>query len=197
MAQALLQLTVPGVPDTYQGAELWDLSLVDPDNRRPVDFELRRRLLATVTSVAPADLRGALADPDDPGVPKLRVVREALHLRRRLPSLFGAGEAGAYLPLSFAGAAAAHAVGFTRGTVGEAGAGPTVAVVVPRLVLGLAAAGGWRETTVALPPGRWTDLVTGTTWDVAPSGADDAAPPPVRLADLLGSFPVALLERTR
>ena len=118
LAQALLQLAAPGVPDTYQGTELWDLSLVDPDNRRPVDFGLRRALLATVGSVSPDDLRAALADPDDPGVPKLRVVRQALHLRRRLPAVFGAGEAGAYVPLPFAGPAAAHAVGFTRGAVG-------------------------------------------------------------------------------
>ena len=115
LAQVLLQLAAPGVPDTYQGTELWDLSLVDPDNRRPVDFDRRRALLDTVGSLAPADLRTALADPDDPGAPKLRVVREALHLRRRLPSVFGPGDGGAYAPVSFAGAAAAHAVGYTRG----------------------------------------------------------------------------------
>jgi (1->4)-alpha-D-glucan 1-alpha-D-glucosylmutase len=196
LAQALLQLTAPGVPDTYQGSELWDLSLVDPDNRRPVDFGLRRALLATVGSVSPDDLRAALADPDDPGVPKLRVVRQALHLRRRLPAVFGAGEAGAYAPLSFAGPAAAHAVGFTRGAVGPDDRGPAVAVVVPRLVLGLAAGGGWADTTVTLPPGRWTDLLAGATWEVAaPGGADDARRP-VGLADLLAAFPVALLERT-
>ena len=117
LAQALLQLTSPGVPDTYQGAELWDLSLVDPDNRRPVDFSRRRELLATVGSMSPDDLRAALADPDDPGGPKLRLVREALHLRRRRPAVFGPGEAGAYSPLAFAGRAAGHAVGFTRGLV--------------------------------------------------------------------------------
>jgi (1->4)-alpha-D-glucan 1-alpha-D-glucosylmutase len=196
LGQALLQLMAPGVPDTYHGGELWDLSLVDPDNRRPVDFGLRRALLATVGSVSADDLRAALADPDDPGVPKLRVVREALHLRRRLPALFGAGEVGAYAPLAFAGPAAAHAVGFTRGAVGPDDRGPAVAVVVPRLVLGLAAGGGWADTTVTLPPGRWTDLLAGATWEVAaPGGADDARRP-VGLADLLAAFPVALLERT-
>jgi len=196
LAQALLQLAAPGVPDTYQGSELWDLSLVDPDNRRPVDFGLRRALLATVGSVSPDDLRAALADPDDPGVPKLRVVRQALHLRRRLPAVFGAGEAGAYAPLPFAGPAAAHAVGFTRGAVGPDDRGPAVAVVVPRLVLRLAAGGGWADTAVTLPPGRWTDLLTGATRDIAPSGDPDGPARQVPLAELLAAFPVALLERT-
>jgi (1->4)-alpha-D-glucan 1-alpha-D-glucosylmutase len=195
LAQALLQLTAPGVPDTYQGTELWDLSLVDPDNRRPVDFGLRRALLATVGSASPGDLRAALADPDDPGVPQLRVVREALHVRRRRPALFGPGEAGAYAPLSFAGAAAAHGVGFTRGAEGPDAGGPAVAVVVPRLVLGLAACGGWADTTVTLPPGAWIDLLTGATWDVAASGHARGSGRPVPLAELLAAFPVALLER--
>jgi (1->4)-alpha-D-glucan 1-alpha-D-glucosylmutase len=196
LAQALLQLTAPGVPDTYQGTELWDLSLVDPDNRRPVDFGLRRALLATVGSVSADDLRAALAEPDDPGVPKLRVVREALHLRRRLPAVFGAGEAGAYAPLPFAGPAAAYAVGFTRGAVGPDDRGPAVAVVVPRLVVRLAAGGGWADTAVTLPPGRWNDLLTGATRDIAPSGDPDGPARQVPLAELLAAFPVALLERT-
>jgi len=192
LAQALVQLTVPGVPDTYQGSELWDLSLVDPDNRRPVDFGLRRSLLATATDTGAAALAAALADPDDPGTPKLRLVREALHLRRRLPTVFGAGAEGAYTPLAFGGSAAAHGVGFARGPAGPGASGHAVAVVVPRLVLGLSAAGGWGATTVSLPPGRWTDLVTTRAWDVAEGGR---AGGPVPLADLLGAFPVALLER--
>ncbi|CAN5300229.1 malto-oligosyltrehalose synthase [soil metagenome] len=191
LGQALLQLNVPGVPETYQGTELWDLSLVDPDNRRPVDFALRRRLLADVGGLAPADL---LACADE-GLPKLRVVREALHLRRRRPELFGAGLPGTYVPLAFTGSAAGHGVGFTRGGA--------VAVVVPRLVLrlclsdaptrlvdprGVLASGrqsaDWGDTTVSLPTGSWTDLLTGSSW----AGGDRL------VADLLGSFPVALLE---
>jgi (1->4)-alpha-D-glucan 1-alpha-D-glucosylmutase len=175
LAQVALQLTGPGVPDTYRGDELWDLSLVDPDNRRPVDFDRRRRLLAELTDgdrLAPGDLMARA----DEGLPKLALIRAALHLRRRRPEAFGAGEAGAYLPLAFAGPAAAHAVGFTRGGA--------VAVVVPRLVLGLDARGGWEDTTVALPPGPWTDVVTG-----APIAGG-----PVPLRDLLGDFPVAVLE---
>jgi len=174
LAQVALQLTVPGVPDTYQGCELWDLSLVDPDNRRPVDFDRRRRLLAELAEggLEPGDLMARAGE----GLPKLALVRAALHLRGRRPEAFGAGEAGAYLPLAFDGPAAAHAVGFTRGGA--------VAVVVPRLVLGLEAQGGWEDTVVALPPGPWTDVVTGAA----------AAGGPVLLDDLLGGFPVAILE---
>jgi (1->4)-alpha-D-glucan 1-alpha-D-glucosylmutase len=193
LAQTLVQLTAPGVPDTYQGGELWDLSLVDPDNRRPVDFGLRRDLLPAVRALPAADLSAALADPHDPGRPKLRVVREALHLRRRLPEVFGAGDAGAYTPLAFSGAAAGHGFGFARGAVGGRDDRPAVAVVVPRLVLGLEAAGGWRDTTVALPSGRWSDVVSGATWDVA---AGEVGAVAVRVADLLSAVPVALLERT-
>jgi (1->4)-alpha-D-glucan 1-alpha-D-glucosylmutase len=172
LAQVALQLTVPGVPDTYRGDELWDLSLVDPDNRRPVDFERRRRLLAGLDGLAPGELMAGM----DEGLPKLALVRAVLHLRRRRPHAFGPGEAGAYVPLPLAGPAAAHGVAFTRGG--------TVAVVVPRLVLGLEARGGWDTTAVALPPGPWADVVTGAT----------VAGGPVPVGDLVGAFPVAVLE---
>ena len=172
LAQALLQLTVPGIPDTYQGTELWDLSLVDPDNRRPVDFELRRALLSEVGALSAGEL---LARADE-GLPKMRVVREALHLRRRRPELFRAGTTGAYAPLVFSGGKAEHAVGFTRGGC--------AAVVVPRLVLGLRSR--WDDTVLTLPAGSWTDLLTGA----ARSGGT------VEVSALLASFPVALLERS-
>ena len=173
LTQVALQLTVPGVPDIYQGSELWDLSLVDPDNRRPVDFDRRRRLLAELHGFDPFDFLASL----DEGLPKLALVRAALGLRARRPEAFGPGEAGAYVPLAFGGPAAAHFVGYTRGG--------TVAVVVPRLVLGLEARDGWDDTTtVTLPPGPWTDVVTGAA----------VAGGPVRAADLCDAFPVAVLE---
>jgi (1->4)-alpha-D-glucan 1-alpha-D-glucosylmutase len=182
LAQVALQLTVPGVPDTYQGSELWDLSLVDPDNRRPVDFAARRARLAELRGdpATPAraglDAAAILARADE-GLPKLALVRAGLHLRRRRPAAFGPGDAGAYVPLAFAGPAAAHGVGCTRGGA--------VAVFVPRLVLGLAERGGWEDTSVTLPPGDWTDVVTGAVVAGGPAAA----------GDLLAAFPVAVLER--
>jgi (1->4)-alpha-D-glucan 1-alpha-D-glucosylmutase len=194
LAQQLLALTLPGVPDVYQGNELVDLSLVDPDNRRPVDFALRRALLAELPGLTPEDL---LARADQ-GLPKLRVTHDALHLRRRRPACFGTGREGAYVPLSVLGAEADHVVAYARG--GD------VAVVVPRLVLSLRrrrpdvapgglnpVAGRWTDTAIALPPGTWSDLVTGAslTVDASSSGARVG----VAVGDLLVRFPVALLER--
>jgi (1->4)-alpha-D-glucan 1-alpha-D-glucosylmutase len=136
LAAQLVKLTAPGVPDVYQGTELWDLSLVDPDNRRPVDFALRRRLLAEVDGLTPAE---AWARRDE-GLPKLLLTRDALHLRRQRPDVF---VGGSYEPLAVRGAAAEHVVAYTR--AGE------VAVVVPRLPITLERAGGWRDTVVDLP----------------------------------------------
>ncbi len=170
LAQTLLKLTAPGVPDIYQGCELWTLSLVDPDNRRPVDFALRRRLLERLAGAAPEEIMAGMEE----GLPKLWVVRQALHLRRRRPDCFGAG--AGYLPLAARGARAGHAVAFCR-----AGA---VVTVVPRLVLGLG--GDWSDTEITLPGGgRWWNELTG----------DEVAAGPCALADLLRRFPVALLSR--
>jgi (1->4)-alpha-D-glucan 1-alpha-D-glucosylmutase len=168
LAQTLLKLMAPGVPDLYQGTELWDLGLVDPDNRRPVDYGLRRRLLAEAGRACPEDV---LARADE-GLPKLWLMQRALDLRRREPAPF----AGAYEALAAAGERAAHVVAFVRGG--------TIAVVVPRLVLGLA--GDWRHTTVDLPRGCWHDELGG--------GDHDGGSVP--LARLLTRFPVALLRRT-
>jgi (1->4)-alpha-D-glucan 1-alpha-D-glucosylmutase len=96
----LLTLTAPGVPDLYQGSELWDLSLVDPDNRRPVDYELRRRLLAGADATTAGD---AWAGDDPDGLVKLLVVRAALTARAQHPAWWGAGPAGAYSPLRAGG----------------------------------------------------------------------------------------------
>jgi (1->4)-alpha-D-glucan 1-alpha-D-glucosylmutase len=101
LAQTLLKLTAPGVPDLYQGTERWDLTLVDPDNRRPVDYELRRRLLRTLNDLGPE----AILARSDEGLPKLWVVRQASALRRHPSDLFGSG--GSYHPVP---AAAPHLV---------------------------------------------------------------------------------------
>jgi len=172
LAQKLLQLTMPGVPDVYQGSELWDHSLVDPDNRRPVDYGERARLLATIRGTPKVDGTGAA---------KLHLVRAALTLRREHPEAFGAE--AAYEPLAARGAAAEHVVAFARSSP-SVGA-PRVVTVVPRLVLGLARAGGWKDTSMPLPEGSWTDVLTGRRHD----GGE------AYLLRLLRDFPVALLVR--
>ncbi|WP_236795095.1 malto-oligosyltrehalose synthase [Amycolatopsis sp. GM8] len=161
LGQKLIQLTAPGVPDVYQGTELWDLSLVDPDNRRPVDYDARRELLRRI-------IAGELPEIDDTGAAKLLVVHKALMLRRERPELFHG-----YQRLQAEGPAAEHAVAFER---------TGLVAVATRLPVGLAAAGGWRDTALPLPPGSWTDVLTGVT----------AVP---HLSALLARYPVALLVR--
>ena len=131
LAAKLVALTMPGVPDVYQGTELWDQSLVDPDNRRPVDFAHRA-----------AVLDGA----EDPAWLKLAVVLSALTLRRDRPELFTT-----YAPVAATGEAAEHVLAFDRGGV---------VAVATRLPVGLAAR-GWGDTELALPAGTWTDVLTG------------------------------------
>jgi (1->4)-alpha-D-glucan 1-alpha-D-glucosylmutase len=169
LAQTLLKLTAPGVPDLYQGTELWTLTLVDPDNRRPVDYALRRRLLGELDALAP----GAMLARSDEGLPKLWVVRQSLALRRRRPDLFGPGRA--YRALAAAGRRAEHVVAFGRGE--------GAITVTPRLVLTLR--GDWEDTTIEIPRGRWTNVLTR-------EGLEGGV---MRVEDLLARFPVALLER--
>ncbi|WP_433204739.1 malto-oligosyltrehalose synthase [Dactylosporangium sp. CS-047395] len=167
LGQKLVQLTMPGVPDVYQGTELWENSLVDPDNRRPVDFAERLDLLAALDAAAAGG--HPLPPVDVSGAAKLLVVSRALRLRRDRPELFGG-----YTPVNATGPAAGHVVAFDRGGA---------LTVATRLPVGLAAAGGWRETELQLPPGDWTDVLTGR-------GAASPA-----LGDVLASYPVALLVK--
>ncbi|MGW0814375.1 malto-oligosyltrehalose synthase [Streptomyces viridiviolaceus] len=151
LGTALVHLTMPGVPDLYQGTEGEYLALVDPDNRRPVSFPP--------------------AGTGDKGA----VTRAALELRRRRPDVFG--DAATYEPLTAEGPAAAHCLAFVRS--GD------VLTAVTRLSLRLARAGGWRETTLPLPPGRWVDaLVPGREF----TGH-------ARVEELFARLPVALLTR--
>jgi (1->4)-alpha-D-glucan 1-alpha-D-glucosylmutase len=140
LSAVLLQLAMPGVPDTYQGGELWDLSLVDPDNRRPVDFTARADLLAQID-------QGWLPDIDASGAAKLLAVSRTLRARRDQPERFTG-----YSPLRATGPAASHAVAFARNGV---------IAVTTRLPIGLATRGGWGETVLPLPEGAWTDAFTG------------------------------------
>ncbi|GAA4203700.1 malto-oligosyltrehalose synthase [Actinocatenispora rupis] len=143
LSAKLVQLTMPGVPDVYQGCELWDNSLVDPDNRRPVDFDLRRDLLARLDS-------GWLPPVDASGAAKLLVTSRALRLRRDRPDAFTS-----YSARTATGDAAEHAVAYDRGGA---------ITVATRLPLGLARRGGWGRTTLDLPSGQWTDALTGRAW---------------------------------
>ncbi|MEV0430965.1 malto-oligosyltrehalose synthase [Micromonospora sp. NPDC050495] len=165
LGQKLVQLAMPGVPDTYQGTELWENSLVDPDNRRPVDFAVRRDLLARLDA---GDRPAVAAD----GAAKLLVVSRTLRLRRDHPELFTG-----YRPVPARGPAGGHAVAFDRGGA---------IAVATRLPLGLARAGGWRDTRLSLPVHRVTDLFTGQVY----SGSE------LLLHDLLSTYPVALLAPT-
>jgi (1->4)-alpha-D-glucan 1-alpha-D-glucosylmutase len=170
LALTLLRLTAPGVPDTYQGSELWDLSLVDPDNRRPVDYKLRRSLLKDLKkNPSPEEILERM----DEGLPKLWLLRQGFHLRNRRPEAFG--PAGDYRSLRLRGDRVQHAVAFTRG--GQ------IAAIAPRLVLGLG--GAWGDTLVELPAGTWRNELTGEEMD----GGER------RLGELLARFPVALLDR--
>lgn len=162
-----LQLTMPGVPDVYQGAELEDRSLVDPDNRRPVDHRLRAALLAELDTMTLDDL---IARADE-GLPKLAVLRAGLAARRLHPAAFGPD--GAYLPLWAEGPSAERVVAFARGE--------DAATVVSRLT---GRGGDWGATSVELPRGRWRDLITGV---------EHTRRTPV--SSLLAGFPVALLVR--
>jgi (1->4)-alpha-D-glucan 1-alpha-D-glucosylmutase len=162
LGQKLVQLTMPGVPDVYQGTELWDDSLVDPDNRRPVDLGLRTRLLAELDASGPPPL-------DASGRAKLWVTSRALRLRRDHPERFRG-----YQPVPAHGPAADHLLGFDRGGA---------VTLATRLPLGLERSGGWRDTTVELPAGRFVDILTGA----AHAGSVD-------LARLLATYPVALLR---
>lgn len=197
LAQTLLKIAAPGVPDTYQGTELWDFSLVDPDNRRPVDYAHRHRLLTELQAgMATADrrtlARELLAARRD-GRIKLYVTTLALTCRRHHPGLFAQGD---YQPALALGAKRQHVFGFTR-ALGGRGA----IVAVPRLVAGLlqdvhetpVGRDVWQDTTLLLPgvdPRQsWHNVFTG-----APVAMRlEHAQPTVAVAELLADFPVALL----
>jgi len=191
LAQALLKLMTPGVPDIYQGDELWDLSLVDPDNRRPVDFETHQRLLA--------ELKGLSAEQvwqrREEGLPKMWLIQRALKFRRDHPELFNAQ--GNYEPLEVRGSKAAHVVAFARVH------GHQIAlVVVPRLPIKLG------EGKFSTPHGKviWqnTSLILSNDWsnptwrnvltDESITATPGQGAPILALGDMLNHFPVALLE---
>jgi (1->4)-alpha-D-glucan 1-alpha-D-glucosylmutase len=169
LSQILIKCTAPGVPDIYQGAELWDLSLVDPDNRRPVDFRRRQRLLAEVRRLSCAQV----LERREEGLPKLFLLQRVLAMRRSYADAFG--PKGSYLPITAGGGLAGRLVAFMRG--GKA------ITLAPRRVVGLD--GDWHGSAVELPPGIWEDVFSGECF----GGGTQ------KLSRLLEQFPVALLVR--
>jgi (1->4)-alpha-D-glucan 1-alpha-D-glucosylmutase len=195
--QLLLKLTVPGVPDIYQGNELWDFSLVDPDNRRPVDYPLRRNLLhdlKALDGLGPDKLAPRLADMEarmEDGRIKLHVTREALRLRRQFPDLFGQGD---YQPLSVVGAKAEHLCAFLRRHGSR-----VLLVAVPRwtrrLAGGSEASPGraelWEDTAILLPPRVSGVYFNGYTRERL--NLNGTAPVPA--GRLFGKFPLGLMVK--
>jgi (1->4)-alpha-D-glucan 1-alpha-D-glucosylmutase len=212
LSQLLLKLCAPGVPDFYQGTELWDLSLVDPDNRRAVDWPLRQRAFASVEALldegdvlpepariataVPGPRRRAVADllaswPD--GRLKLLVTALVLRWRRAHPAVFAEGD---YVPLAVSGTRAEHVVAFARR------AGPdTLLVAVPRLTMGLSTAGGWAtgeaswgDTTIRLPgtlAGRpIRALLDSRQWDAVPPDGTSVDLP---VREVFQTLPIAIL----
>jgi (1->4)-alpha-D-glucan 1-alpha-D-glucosylmutase len=168
LAQTLIKMVVPGVPDFYQGSELWDLSLVDPDNRRPVDYAERQKLLARCATTT---ARETLEDWDS-GLPKLWMTSRLLTLRHERAEAFG--PKSKYHPLVAQGSRLGNLFAFRRGQ--------HLIAVVPRFTTTVADA--WDDTHLPLPDGQWLNVFTG-------SRVENVVVPDVEFAD----FPVALLVR--
>ena len=173
LTQTLLKYTAPGVPDLYQGTELWDLSLVDPDNRRPVDYAVRKRLLCELKRMKGEDVAAQVMLRAEEGLPKMWTIHKALELRRERPDCFNAE--AEYTPLEVDGDKHDHVIAYLRGE--------DVVTVVPRLTLKLG--GAWKDTIVVLPKGRWRNRLTGGS----------VAGGVITMRLLLKDFPVALLVR--
>ncbi|MDB5213483.1 MAG: Malto-oligosyltrehalose synthase [Myxococcaceae bacterium] len=178
LGQVVLKLASPGIPDTYQGSELWDLSLVDPDNRMPVDYEERRRALKELDGVSPKELLASYRD----GRVKLHVLRAGLRLRREMPKTFLEGD---YTPID----AGEDVVAFSRNHA----EGSVVCVVTrrPHHVTGglapFAIDDVWGHRELPIPRGEWRDALTGATHTVEGDG--------MPAARLFAQLPVALLVR--
>ena len=195
LSQTLLKLTCPGVPDIYQGNDLWDFSLVDPDNRRPVDYSLRQQLFASLRELGSEPDRVSVAKlletPED-GRIKLYLIWKTLCLRKDHPDLFQHGE---YVPLEIQGSKANHAVAFLRRFRDT-----SILVVAPRLVASLlndlevppTGAEVWNETNILLPPGGiskgYLNVYTGSALDEQETNTTST----IRLSNALAEFPVAL-----
>jgi (1->4)-alpha-D-glucan 1-alpha-D-glucosylmutase len=202
LSQTLLKLTSPGVPDIYQGSELFDFRLVDPDNRGPVDFRRRQELLDSLEQHGCDATTGLVNGADDlvanrtDGRIKLHIIRQLLKYRCEHPDLFTSGQ---YLPLELSGRRREHVCAFCRRSADAA-----IIVVAPRLVAGLLGMSGqpplglaaWEDTRLVLPKGinggQFTNLLTGD----AVAASEDLDSPTLTLAATLLRFPVAALSYT-
>ncbi len=183
LAQVMLKITSPGLPDFYQGTELWDFNLVDPDNRRPVDFAKRVSLLK---SVVETQNLASLLDSRHDGRIKMFTIWKALHARLENRDLF---DEGGYAPAAVSGSRAEHVVAFFRTHHDR-----QALVVVPRFLTSLTAPGRpplgfevWQDTRIALPPG------SPATWQDKTTGGEMNALEELRVGDILQEAPVALL----
>ena len=189
LSQSLIKITSPGVPDFYQGTELWDLSLVDPDNRRPVDFEKRLAMLASIREQEDSHIGRLIQDllgTREDGRIKLFLIYRALKARRCHQEIF---REGAYVPLESAGRFTSHVIAFARRFHQQ-----WAIVIAPRFLSHLVQEGAfplrkqvWQDTEVIMPdfgPVEWRNVITGEV--LSEGGA-------LSVGDVLQSFPVALL----
>ncbi len=191
LSQILIKLTFPGVPDTYQGNELWDFSLVDPDNRRPVDYDLRKKLLAELKGVEGDDVRTLLKAWQD-GRPKLHLTHQALALRKRKPDLFEKGE---YVPLEVFGPKADHVLAFARRLGQE-----TAIIIAPRFHANLTPVSDellvdpdvWGETKIEVSDLRETQYRNTLDSKIIEPEEHDGRNF-LTVGEMLSGFPVALL----
>jgi (1->4)-alpha-D-glucan 1-alpha-D-glucosylmutase len=201
LAQTLLKITSPGVPDIYQGAELWDLNLVDPDNRRQVDYAVRRQLLSRLKNDfegltdANTEFFSKLLRDEEPGAMKQFLIWRALEFRKTRRELFDAGE---YLPLSAIGEKQKHLCAFARQHKDQ-----PIVVVAPRLVFGLTqgrevvpvGAEIWNDTMILFPNANAGDLFRNVlTREMVPV-VDADGKSALEVSQSLKTFPVALLEK--
>ena len=196
LSQLLLKIASPGVPDFYQGSELWDLRLVDPDNRRPVDFEQRVALLQEIAGDEAANSNGMIGDMVEhwhDGRIKLFLMQKAIRFRRENAALFQEGE---FLPLEAEGECRLNVVGLIRRKEGD-----EVLLVVPRWLSQVAGSRGkldWRDTEVVLPPGsspRWQSVVGPQEMKAQQKAAEPVSGGwSLKVAELFGQFPVALFH---
>ncbi|MBD1822629.1 malto-oligosyltrehalose synthase [Cyanobacteria bacterium FACHB-DQ100] len=181
LSQALIKITSPGIPDFYQGTELWDLSLVDPDNRRPVDFTIREAFLDAMQAAAPSALMPKLLEKPEDGQVKLFLTLQALKVRNQFKSVFLSGE---YIPLEATGKFKDHIIAFARKDAGQ-----MVVTIAPRFFTRLIQPNQlpigeiWADTAIELPASGWKNAISETEH----TGST------IALKDALKDFPVALL----